>query len=189
MLSALALSAHAQSAGRVEVGGHLSVVDWGEVDATDTGIGGRVAWYPMTGVGVEAELTLYPSDVPDDPAISRRRFEGLFGITAGPTLGRLRPFARLRPGFVRVSEAPGPVACILIFPPPLTCLLAAGHTLPAIDFGGGLDVALSPRTFARVDVGDRMLRYPGPSISGGESREGKFWGHDLRVTVGGGFRF
>ena len=38
------------------------------------------------------------------------------------------------------EEAPGPLACITIFPPPLSCELASGRTLMAFDLGGGVDV-------------------------------------------------
>ena len=53
-------------------------------------------------------------------------------------IGRARLFGRLRPGLLRFGEAPGPIACILIFPPPLSCQLAAGKTLFALDVGAGV---------------------------------------------------
>ena len=127
MLLHPARAAAQSSPERFELGVQLPVAASGEFDRTDAGIGGRFAWRPTTLVGVEAEIDLYPRDFPDGVAFSRGRTEGLFGVTAGPALRRVRPFARLRPGFVEFREAPAPVACILIFPPPLSCSLAAGR--------------------------------------------------------------
>jgi hypothetical protein len=81
--------------------------------------------------------------------VSGGRVEGLFGVTAGVTIDRVRPFARFRPGFLAVRESPAPFACILIYPSPLECVLASGRTLLAVDVGGGVDVALSSRTLMR----------------------------------------
>jgi hypothetical protein len=115
----------------------------------------------------------------------------LFGATAGVTFGRVRPFARLRPGFVDVHATPDPFPCILIYPPPLQCALASGRTLFALDVGGGVAVTLTPRTFVRIDVGDRLVRYPGPVFEMDPRRihEDAFFGHDFRFATGAGLRF
>jgi hypothetical protein len=171
----------------------------GEFDESDYGFGGRISWHPVSLVGIDAEVNFFPSDFPDGRAFSSSRFEGLFGATVGPRLGRVRPFGKVRPGFVGFEGASEPFACILIFPPPLSCTLAAGETLFALDLGGGIELFTSPRTFVRVDAGDRMVRYPAPVIRGDFSRRGEdaersiendpFFGHDFRFTVGGGMRF
>ena len=163
-----------------EIGGQVIFAEAGPFDDADIGVGARIGWRPRGLLGVEAELNLYPSDVPGDGvAISSSRVEGLFGVTVGPQLGAVRPFARLRPGFLRYQEAPEPVACILIFPAPLSCQLAGGQTLLAVDIGGGVDVAIGPAMLFRVDVGDRMVRYPEPYETG----------HDLRIGVGWAVKF
>jgi hypothetical protein len=173
-----------------ELGVQLPVVTSGEFNRADTGIGGRFAWRPMTLMGIEAEVNLYPRDFPDGAAFSRGRVEGLFGVTLGPTFGRARPFARLSPGFLQFRDAPQPFACILIFPPPLSCALASGQTVFALDMGGGVDVATTRRTFVRADAGDRLVRYPGPAFDrGGTAHDGSFFGHDFRFAIGGGVRF
>ena len=115
-------SALAQSTSdRFELGVQVSSVISSQFDATDVGLGGRFAWHPVEPLGIESEINLYPGDFPDQRAFSRGRVEGLFGVTVGPRFGRLRPFARLRSGFLSIREAPRPFPCILIFPPPLSC--------------------------------------------------------------------
>ncbi len=176
---------------RLEAGAQITAATSGEFDDSDVGLGGRLAWRPTRSIGIEGEVNLYPRDFPGTGvAISRGHVEALFGVTVGPQLGRIRPFARFRPGLLRFQEAPAPVPCILIFPPPLGCSLAAGHTLFALDIGGGVEVQMTPRTFLRVDIGDRLVRYPGPAFdSRRQVHDEDFFGHDFRVAAGAGVRF
>jgi len=175
---------------RFDAGVQVASPSSSQFDAADVGLGGRLAWHPVGLVGVEAEVNLYPGDFPEPRPFSRGRVEGLFGATVGPTFDRVRPFARLRPGFVRIREAPAPFPCILIFPPPLACALASGRTLLALDIGGGVEVLTSARTFVRVDAGDRLLKYPGPVFDNERvPHESSFLSHDFRFAAGGGIRF
>lgn len=172
----------------IQVAGAVS----GEFEDTDVGVGGRASWHPTPMLGAEIEFNVYPSDFTDDVAFSRGRVEGLFGATVGPRMGQFRPFVKLRPGFVTYREAPDPLVCIqvTVHPPPLPCVLATGHTAFALDFGGGVEVFPSERTFIRFDAGDRIVRYPGPATdSNGEARSDSFFGHDFRFSIGGGVRF
>ncbi|MGH9253084.1 MAG: hypothetical protein ACRD3C_00785, partial [Vicinamibacterales bacterium] len=85
-------AARAQSDLRpIEVGVQVTSAWSGQFDAADTGVGGRVSWRPSPVLGLEGELNVFPRDFPDRPPFSRRRLEGLFGATAGPTFGRVRP--------------------------------------------------------------------------------------------------
>ena len=179
------------SADSFQVGAQFSVARSGQFDSTELGIGGRVSWHPIALVGIESEIDLYPADFPGNSVpFSAARLEGLFGVTAGPRLGSIRPFAKIRAGFLRYSPATEPFACIAIFPPPLNCLMATGGTRPLFDIGGGLEVFTGDRTFVRVDAGDRMVRYPGPSFADGFTlRDTAFFSHDFRVSLGGGLRF
>lgn len=185
------LMAAAQPAeARLQVGVQFVGVSSDEFDKTDLGVSGGIAWRPVTYLGLEAEMGIYPDEFADAPAFSRRRVEGLFGVSVGPRLGRIRPFVKVRPGFVAFGESPGPIACIAIFPPPLACALASGETVAAFDLGGGIEVFASDRTFLRLDVGDRVVRYPGTVWdSSGMARPNAFLSHDIRVAVGGGWRF
>ncbi len=175
---------------RFELGVHVSSAISSQFHRTDVGLGGWVSWYPVGLVGIESEINLYPGGFPDRRPFSRGRVEGLFGVTVGPSFDRVRPFARLRSGFLNVREAPRPYPCILIFPPPLSCELASGRTLVAFDIGGGVEVFATRKTFVRVDAGDRLLKYPGPVFDNNRTRrEDAFFSHDFRFSAGAGLRF
>ncbi len=175
---------------RVQAGVQLSTVSVGEFDARDTGAGVLLGVRALGPVWAEAALVRYPGEFPGDRGFSQNRVEGLFGGSVGPTMGRLRPFAKAGAGFLRYADAGGPVACIAIFPPPLSCQLAAGRTLPAYELGAGLAIFPGALTFARVDVSRRFVRYPGPSFTpAGGAQQNDFYGSDLRFGFAAGLRF
>jgi hypothetical protein len=174
---------------RFDAGGQIAAVHSSEFDSGDVGIGGRFAWHPVELLGAEVEMNVYPRTFPASrsTSFSSSRVEGLFGVTAGPRFARVRPFAKLRPGFLSFRRQS--IACILIFPPPLSCQLAAGRTLFALDVGGGVELFPTGRTVIRIDAGDRVLKYPGPSFRNGRATQESFFSHDLRVSAGAGVRF
>jgi hypothetical protein len=68
--------------------------------------------------------------------------------------------------------------------------MAEGHSLPALEFGGGFEFDVSSRGFVRIDIGSRWLRYPGPAIDADrEVRDSNFWGARSRLSFGGGVKF
>jgi hypothetical protein len=176
---------------RFEAAGQVALAASDQFDGTDTGVGGRLTWKPLELLGFDAEVNYFPGDYPDDgAAFSSARWEGFFGGTIGPQLGRMRPFAKIRPGFVTYREAPEPFACILIYPPPLNCTLASGGSVFALDWGGGVDVSVTARTVIRLDVGDRLLRYQGPVLGVDRTvQDEAFWSHGFRFAAGAGIRF
>jgi hypothetical protein len=184
-------SADAQSsASRLALGAQVASTSSSQFDETDIGVGARISWHPAGWLGTEAEINGYPGNFPGQRPFSRGRVEGLFGATVGATVGSVRPFGKLRPGFVTFRESPEPFACILIFPPPLACSLASGQTLFALDIGGGVEVYVTPKTFVRVDAGDLLMKYPGPVFDNASTpREGGFFSHNFRFAAGAGWRF
>jgi len=164
---------------------------WSEFNGVDYGFGGRFAWKPVPVIGVETEWNWYPTEYPGEGiTFTGDRIEGLVAVTAGPRLGRVRPFVRAGAGFLKSTGAPQPFACILIFPPPLSCLLAEGQTMPSFEIGGGVEVSTSGSTFLRFDAVDRILKYPGPTFGpADEISEDGFFGHAFKFTLGGGWRF
>ena len=188
VLAAAAPAAAQTDRSGFEIGVQVPSARSSEFDTTDVGVGARIAWR-ADWLGVEAEFNGYPGDFPGRPAFSSSRTEGLFGATVGPHIGRVRPFAKLRPGFMTFQEAPEPFGCIAIFPPPLSCTLAAGRTVFALDAGGGIEISATPGTFLRVDAGDLLVKYPGPTTDQNIDQRGSFFSHDFRVAAGVGFRF
>lgn len=187
---AFVLVAQPASAQLFEAGFNVTTAQWSEFEGTDYGIGGRFTFRPLRFIGFDADLAWYPSDFPDEIAFSGSRFEGLFGVTLGPQLGGLRPFIKGAYGFVNTSDAPQAFPCITIFPPTLICLMAQGQSLPAVEFGGGLQFDVGGSGFVRVDIGSRWLRYPGPSFDRElEIHDRNFWGARSRISFGGGVKF
>lgn len=189
-LLVLVPAAHAQSS--FEAGVHVANARWSEFDGNDIGVGGRFTWKPSTLIGVDADVTWYPADFPGESsfAFSGNRVEGLFGITVGPRLNRFRPFVKGAAGFLKSSPAPEPFACIAIFPPPLSCLMAAGQTMPAFEIGGGVEIAATDRAFVRADLSDRMIEYPAPTFDADFNLvDEAFYGHAFRFAIAVGYRF
>jgi hypothetical protein len=175
---------------RFELGVQVASTTSSQFDATDVGLGGRLSWRPIGLLGLESEINFYPKDFPAQGSFSRARVEGLFGVTMGPRVGAARPFGKARAGFLSVRGASQPFVCILIFPPPLSCELGAGRTLPAFDVGGGIELLRSRNAFARFEIGDRVLKYPGPVLDNkGAVRAESFLSHDFRFSAGAGVRF
>jgi hypothetical protein len=184
-------SAGAQSSpDRFELGAQVASAISSQFDEADVGLGARVSWHPAGWVGLEAEINGYPANFPRQSPFSRGRVEGLFGATVGGGFGRVRPFGRLRPGFLIFRESPEPLACILIFPPPLACALAPGRTLFALDIGAGVEVHATPKTFVRVDAGDLLMKFPGPALDNSRTPQQRaFFSHNFRFAAGAGLRF
>ena len=174
---------------RFELGAQLISVNLSPVGQADFGLGARFSWNPVQLAGLESEINFYPKDLPSEVPFSRGRIEGLFGATVGPRFGSLRPFAKARAGFLSFRAATEPFACVLIFPPPLSCQLG-DRTLLDYELGGGLELFPSRGLFLRVEVGDRAVHYPGPARDkDGTLHEDAFFGHDLRFAAGAGLRF
>lgn len=185
------LASHNAFAQAVQVDAHVTSSKWSEFDSADNGFGGRVTFKPISMIGIDADATWYPGEYePDGVAFSRNRFEGLLGVTVGPQIDRIRPFAKLSAGFLKVGATPGAFACIAIFPPPLNCSLAGGDTLPAYEIGGGVEFDATQRFFIRGDISDRILKYPGPTFDRNfEVQNEGFFGHAVRFTLGAGIKF
>ena len=175
----------------IELSGLLTTTFQHELDTTDLGFGGRIGFQATPLLGIEGELSFYPRDVPEQATITSSRLEGLFGIKVGPRFDWLSVFGKARPGFVRFAGAGQPFACILIYPPPLSCILAEGRTVFALDLGGGIELYPTDRSLVRVDVSNLLLRYPAPAIN--RDREAvtqdSFWGSNLKLTFSIGLRF
>ena len=173
-----------------EVGGHFDVLRLSELSTTDVGVGPDVAWRFSPSLAIDGSLTWYPSASTAGSSQHQQRTLGLAGVRAGVTAGTVDLFARAGGGFLRFGSQPATV-CILIFPPPLSCQLAAGYTAFAADVGGGASLALIPsgRLRASVGAGDLMVRYGFQALRpSGTTTEG-FISHNLLLTIGAAWQF
>lgn len=152
-------------------------------DETDAGAGLRVGYRVAHAFAVEAELEHYPREL-GSPPFSASRTAGFLRAKAGLRRDKWGLFASAGPGLVRFSAAPGPLACIAVFPPPLECELASGRTLLALGFGAAFELQVTERVVLRLDLEDRLLRYPEPTFL----REGS-WDQNPRFAAALGLRF
>jgi hypothetical protein len=181
--------AHAADPPRADVSLELAATHYGEFEETAVGFGARVSYRVLDWLAVDGGVVFAPGDL-GEVGFSSSQVEGLFGVRAGPRVGASHVYAALRSGFVRFAAAPEPIPCIAIFPPPLPCVLAGGHTALAVGFGAGGELPLGGRALVRLEIGDLLVRYPGPAIANREAvLEESFWRHNLRGTVSVGLRF
>jgi hypothetical protein len=195
---AILCGAHAASAqpssSRFEIGAHATLLRLSDFDRTNPGIGGRLSFDLAKGIALEAEGTFFPEDDVVLPPgnldlrirYTRRRADAFFGIKAGLAGERMGLFAKVRPGFTRLSargrlgDCTG-VDCALVL-----LVRPEYRTEFALDFGGVFEFYPSARTVARVEVGDTIIRH--------RSVAPPCWGstctsHNLSTGLGFGVRF
>jgi hypothetical protein len=166
------------AAAQTQAGAHYSGLALDYPDQARHGFGGFFTYAPRPWVGVDVTTAVFPSD-----DVGNLAWQLLAGPRAGITLGRIGIFGHVRPGFLRFSErffAPE-IACILIFPPPESCLVP--KTNFALGVGGTMEAALPGSTVLRVELGDAMTRYTR------DGEEPTSWKHAVNFTVGAGWRF
>jgi hypothetical protein len=186
--------ASAQSIGRFEVGGQVSALRLDDIGATPAGFGGRVSYEFRDWLSVESELNLFPREAftihgvaPNDASFGlvhrRQRTEMVFGPKVGMRTERFGLFAKVRPGFARLTDQSidcrGDVCAAVLLAVPVD------RTEFALDLGGVFEFYPSARIVARVDLGDTMIRRGSlatPSCSNCTS-------HNVASRVGIGLRF
>lgn len=178
------------SAAGFEVAIQGAVTDRREVEATDFGFGLRPSLRLAAWIAIDAEATLAPGELGGSRPFSGSRTEFLGGLRFGRDLGRSGAYGLLRGGVVQFGEPDAPIPCILIFPPPLTCSIAQGDTVPAFEFGAGYQHTITERARLFVELRDQMVKYEGPVMDAGfEPRLESFWSHNPRLTFGVGWAF
>ena len=142
-------------------------------DQMPNGFGGWLTW-KFVDVGVNV--------FPEDHPIIGRQTQLLAGVRGGFRTERVGAFARVRPGLIHFSERffQPEIPCILIFPPPESCLVDATNL--ALDLGGTVEVYPTPRSVIRIDAGDTLIRFDRTQLD-------PAWKHNLQFSAGGGLRF
>ncbi len=181
------------SSTRFEVGGQFSALQLADVKGTHAGIGGRAAYDITNWASLEAEANFFPNEdvtISVMPGVShlqveyrRRRAEAFFGPKLGVRFQRFGIFAKVRPGFTRLSDrgtlcsGPGCASASLVVP--------AYRTDFAMDLGGVLEFYPTTRFVARVDLGDTAItdRSVAPPFQRNTTT------HNFASRFGFGFRF
>ena len=181
---------------RMEVGGGATVLRLTKSDTSTAGITGRFSFDVTNWLAMEAEVTFFPNDditirnsgIAADFGIAhnRRRTDGVFGAKIGYRSTRYGLFGKVRPGFTHLTDQG--VQCVGEVCTRLLMLLARDEyqTEFALDLGGGFEFYPSPRTVARFEFGDMMIRH--------RSVAPPCWtesctSHNFTTRIGGGFRF
>lgn len=198
VVAARTVSAQAP-APRVDVSAQFTMLRLGDLDATSSGVGGRVVVGLSRWLSIDSELNFYPKDdfalplfaasagtvmASADPSLiyRRQRIDGLAGLRVGWRGARAGVFAKARPGFSRLIdqgvECGGDVCALVLLARP------EYRTEFAFDAGGIFEVYPTAGTLLRVDVGDVMIRHRGfaPPCSDCTT-------HNLTTRVGAGIRF
>ncbi len=173
-----------------ELAAQGAITDRRELEATDVTLGLRLSWRAAPWIAFDGEAMLGPGNLGGERPSSGTRTEWLAGLRFGRDLGARGAYGVLRGGVVRFTAPSQPVACILIFPPPLACTIARGDTVPAFEFGAGYQFALNERARLFVELRDQVVKYEGPVMDASfQPRLESFWSHNPRLGIGLGWSF
>ena len=157
---------------RLEVGGHFSTLRIGDAGNTNAGVGGRVSYELTRWLAVDGEIGFFPNDRLDigssvlpvtmGLSYSRRRLEGFAGPKIGWRGERFGAFAKVRPGFTRLTDrglsCTGEMCALALFVRP------EYDAEFAVDIGGILEFYPTPRTTARFDLGTTAIRHDSRNV-------------------------
>jgi hypothetical protein len=164
-------SAQAQApTSRMEVGALMSALRVDDLSAVNAGIGARFSYELTRWVAADVEFVFFPHDsarltgqAPGSPAFQviyeRRRAEALFGVKTGWRGDRIGLFAKARPGITRLAHKG--VDCVGNMCALILLALPEYRTEFAVDLGGIVEFYPTPRTVARLDMGDVVIRQRG----------------------------
>jgi hypothetical protein len=119
-------------------------------------------------------------------AYNRRRADAFFGLKLDVRRDKVGVFAKVRPGFTRLTEAGGEQNCAGTVCPLVLLIRPEYRTEFGLDVGGVLEFYPSMRTVARFELGDTLIRHrslaPPCWLSNCTS-------HNLSSRLGVGLRF
>jgi len=184
------------SAPRFDIAAQTALLRLSDPGSTSAGIGGRLTFDLSSWVALDGEVNFYPRDnfaLASEAVVNgnmqlvyhRRRSDAFVGLKVGQRGDRFGLFVKARPGFARLSdkgvECRGEVCALalILFAP------TEYRTEFALDLGGIIEYYPTPRTVARVDIGDVMIRHRSATAPPCASCTT----HNLSTRVGVGFRF
>ena len=125
----------------------------------EAGFGGRFTVNLGKYVAADSEVNFFPRNEIGGGYMT----QGLFGVKAGRRFKKIGVFVKARPGFASFSEVTTEEGIDTIGTPPLQFNVPhfelRRRTFFAMDVGGVIEIYPSHRVFARVDLGDTIIRY------------------------------
>jgi hypothetical protein len=167
----LAINAHAQTVGKIEVQAQFTSLSLIPPDSffvrstTEPGFGGRVVFNLNDNFALEGEGNFFPNkNVFNALGEEGRAVQGQFGVKAGKRFRKFGIFAKARPGFLSIDN---------VFSYDGTFGQNFGFTSPnfgvgrknyfTMDLGGVLEFYPSKKTVVRFDAGHTFVRF-GPRL-------------------------
>ncbi len=167
---------------------------------TRIGFGGRFTYNVTNNIALEAEGNFFPkSDKPRDLSVPGGAiFQAQFGVKVGKRFSKFGVFGKVRPGFVRFTEASQQTGTRTITfnnqQYTVGDFRIGKENYFSTDVGGVVEFYASRRIVTRIDFGDTIIRY-------GVYRRASFvlsqpfverppeTKHNFQFSVGIGFRF
>jgi hypothetical protein len=206
MISFATALAYAQSTDtpKLEVGAQFAFLRLRDLPAlsgtqgtgeSDPGVGLRVGYNLSSSFAAEAEFNYFATDLDinlgggiGNQTYSSSRTQGFFGVKYLPLRGdKFGIGGKLRPGFVRFNGSGGALDVNIIPGIPFSTV-AGGYTSFAMDIGGVFEYYPTGKTYARLDIGDTIIRLKGPIATGGGILN-NLNSNNLQLNIGFGFRF
>ena len=190
-----ATSAFGQSEGpRLDIGAQASVLRLSTPGSTSAGVGPRITLNLSRWFAVDGEVTYYPHDdftIGPETGFNgtmrleyrRRRSDAFVGVKVGQRGDRFGIFGKVRPGVARLTHVG--VACAGEVCPLILIALPEYRNELAIDLGGILEYYPTARTFARLDLGDVLIRHR----SAAAPPCARCTSHNFTSRIGFGVRF
>lgn len=154
---------------KIELGAHLTVVDFNEVFEAPGGVGARFSYNFTKHVSFDSEINYFPrkggcrstgsilgvTACFGGPTGSFGETQGLFGVKAGHRFETVGIFAKLRPGFVHFRQKQ-------ITPD----FNDQSRNRFALDIGGVFELYPVRYLVVRFDLGDTIIPFGGRTVNG-----------------------
>lgn len=153
-----------------DIGATVTWLNLNGLDQTAGGLGGRIGTHLVDLLWLDAEANVFPTDDP----VTGRKLQAFAGAKIGNRSRLFGLFGKVRPGGIRFGRdffRPR-TACVLIFPPPRSCL--AARRAFALDYGSVIEVYPSDESIIRLDVATTYLWYGSQGAGPKRIRTGNF---------------
>jgi len=151
----------------------MGVTDWcAACPKVQWGAGPSMTYNLNRRFAIDSTFSFFPSSGTNSSSlVGGNMIQGLVGVKATARSRKFSMFAKARPGFIRWSE--GRWTDFSVSGPPLNPTVSpkyGARTNFMVDFGGGIELAVTPQISIRTEMGDSVMwwhEYGGTLDSGG----------------------